>query len=497
MSIKFNEKLLLWGLGVLQPASSREIIGFLRLVYPSVEQWPDEKVLQSIFHDWSEKKYIIRLNKKYELYSLTSFANQSMGEKLRRQRDKARITLLRAAYDASLRKSEEVGQDLDGDSPSSEVSFTTKEGSRPVISGSEPSQTQSTRLISRYYWSRVSEQLNLEVGLDFHSSDIPSYHFRYCSYPTLSLLQKASEDAPIERDMSLTQLALAIGVSPRLLTSFTHKAVNHYRFFSIGKKGGGKREIASPRFFLKTIQYWIKSYILCHLQIHKACHAYLRGRSIISNAKPHVGKRYVANIDIEDYFGSISRDHVFRLLKKNGIGENLSGTVANIVTLDGKLPQGAPTSPDISNAFLLEVDEKLTKLSEAYKLKYTRYADDITISGESRSDIESVISRCNMLLGEYGLKLKDEKTRVASNKTTQRVTGLVVNEKIQPPKEFRKKVRAIFHNANKNPDNFVDRIEELRGYHSYLMAFEVLKESRHLRRYKMIIKKVSAMANHV
>jgi len=311
------------------------------------------------------------------------------------------------------------------------------------------------------------------------------------------LLQKASEDAPIERDMSLTQLALAIGVSPRLLTSFTHKAVNHYRFFSIGKKGGGKREIASPRFFLKTVQYWIKSYVLCHLKIHKACHAYLRGKSIISNAKPHVGKRYVANIDIENYFGSISRDHVFRLLRKNGIGEKLSGTVANIVTLDGTLPQGAPTSPDISNAFLLEVDEKLTKLSEIYKLKYTRYADDITISGESRSDIESVISRCNMLLGEYGLKLKDEKTRVASNKTTQRVTGLVVNEKIQPPKEFRKKVRAIFHNANKNPDNFVDRIEELRGYHSYLMAFEVLKESRHLRRYKMIIKKVSAMANHV
>jgi retron-type reverse transcriptase len=291
--------------------------------------------------------------------------------------------------------------------------------------------------------------------------------------------------------MSLTQLALAIGVSPRLLTSFTHKAVNHYRFFSIGKKGGGEREIASPRFFLKTIQYWIKSYVLCHLKTHESCHAYLRGKSIISNAEEHVGKRYVANIDIENYFGSISRNHVFRLLRKNGIGEKLSNTVADIVTLDGVLPQGAPTSPDISNAFLLEVDDKLTKLSEGYNLKYTRYADDMTISGNSRVDIQSVIRRCSILLAGYGLKLKAGKTRIASNKASQKVTGLVVNEKIQPPKEFRRKVRAIFHNANSSPEHFIDRIEELRGYHSYLMAFVVLKDSRHLRRYRMTIKKVS------
>ena len=296
--------------------------------------------------------------------------------------------------------------------------------------------------------------------------------------------------------MSLTHLALAIGVSPRLLTSFTHKAVNHYRFFSIGKKGGGEREIASPRFFLKTIQYWIKSYVLCHLKTHESCHAYLRGRSIISNAEDHVGKKFVANVDIENYFGSINRNHVFRLLRKNGIGEKLSNTVADIVTLDGVLPQGAPTSPDISNAFLLEVDDKLTKLSEGYNLKYTRYADDMTISGNSRGDIQSVIRRCSILLAEYGLKLKAEKTRIASDKTSQRVTGLLVNEKIQPPKEFRKKVRAIFHNASKHPEHFVDRLDELRGYHSYLISFDVLKESRHLRRYKIVISKIKSIIDN-
>ncbi len=497
MSIKFNDQLLLWGLGVIQPASPGEIIGFLQLVYPAVEQWPENKVLGDIFNNWLEKQYVIRLNKKYELYSLTTSANHRMDVKLRRQRDKARITLLRAAYDASLNESEEVEQDLDGVSPSSEVSSTTQEGSRPVKSGSEPSQTQSTRLRSRFYWSRVSEQLNFKVGLDFHSSDIPHYHFRYCSFPTLSLLQQASADSPLERDMSLSQLALAIGVSPRLLTSFTHKAENHYRIFRIGKKGGGEREIASPRFFLKTIQYWIKSYILCHLKVHDSCHAYLRGRSIITNAEEHVNKKFVANIDIENYFGSISRDHVFRLLRKNEIGEKLAATVASLVTLDGRLPQGAPTSPDVSNAFLFEFDDVVNKIAEKANLKYTRYADDLTISGDSKDAIEAVIKKCRELLGDYGLALKDEKTRMASKKASQRVTGLVVNEKIQPPREFQRRVRAIYHNASLYPEQFTDREDELRGFLSYLLSFDALKGSKHLSRYKKIISKVGAVKNNL
>jgi len=493
MSLKFNDQLLFWGLGVIQPASPGEIIEFLKLVYPDVEQWPDKKILANIFNNWLDRRYVIRLNKKYQLYSLTAFGNQRMDVKLRRQRDKARITLLRAAYDASLRRSEDVEQESDGVSPSSDVSSTTQEGSRPVKSGSEPSQTQSTRLRSRFYWSRVSEQLNFKVGLDFHSSDLPSYRFRYCSFPSLSSLQQASAEKPLERDMSLSQLALAIGVSPRLLTSFTHKAENHYRTFSIGKKGGGEREIASPRFFLKTIQYWIKSYILCHLDIHEACHAYLQGKSIISNAEQHVGKPFVANIDIEDFFGSITRDHVFRLLRKNEIGEKLSGVVANLVTYEGCVPQGAPTSPDISNALLYDFDDAMSEYCEQSGLSCSRYADDITISGNDRGAIVSAISRCATLLEGHSLKLKDEKTRISSNRASQRVTGVVVNEKLQPPREYQRRVRALFHNANKIPDQYIKRIEELRGHLSYLSSFDTLKDSRHLRRYQMVLAKLKAL----
>ncbi|TXI20958.1 MAG: RNA-directed DNA polymerase [Nitrosomonas sp.] len=296
--------------------------------------------------------------------------------------------------------------------------------------------------------------------------------------------------------MSLSQLALAIGISPRLLTSFTHRPENHYRFFDISKKGGGKRQIASPRFFLKTVQYWIKSYILCHLKIHDSCHAYLVNKSIITNAEKHARKEFVANIDIEDFFGSIKTDHVFQLLKKNGIGEKLSKAVAHLVTLDGKLPQGAPTSPTISNAFLYEFDNSLSKISNEAGLEYSRYADDITISGSSRSAIESVIFGCRNHLWSNGLKLNENKTRIATSHSSQRVTGLVVNEKIQPPREFQRRIRAIFHIVNKNPESYIERISELRGYYNYLLSFDAIKNSRHLQRYRMVINKLKAAARN-
>ncbi|MBL7556537.1 MAG: retron St85 family RNA-directed DNA polymerase [Bdellovibrionaceae bacterium] len=496
MSIKFNDQLLFYGLGVIQPATPFEVIEFLRLIYPDITQWPDEEMLNQTFSEWLRLHYVIILNKEYHLLSLTSVANLRMDWKLRKLRDKARLTLLRELYDASLNRSEVAKQDLDGDSPSSESSTISQEGTRPVNSGSAPSRLTSTRHSPRIYWPRVVEQLNFKVGLGSQTSDIPFYRFRYCSFPNLRLLQEASSDSPLERDMSLSQLALAIGISPRLLTSFIHKPGNHYRFFDISKKGGGKRQIASPRFFLKTVQYWIKSYILCHLKIHDSCHAYLVDKSIITNAEKHVGKEFLANIDIEDFFGSIKTDHVFQLLRKNEIGERLSRVVAHLITLDGKLPQGVPTSPTISNAFLYEFDNSLTKISREAGLEYSRYADDITISGSSRLAIESVISKCRTLLLGYGLKLNENKTRIATSHSSQRVTGLVVNEKIQPPREFQRRVRAIFHRVNKKPEIYIERISELRGYYSYLSSFNAIKDSRHLQRYRMVINKLKAVARN-
>ena len=143
MSVKFNNRLLLWGLGAVQPATPSEVIGFLKLVYPDVTAWPDRNFLRIIFNEWLDRNYVIELNKKYEIFSLTSAGNHALGYKLRVHRDKARVTLLRAVYDANLASLGDVAQDSDGDSPSSEASSALQEGSRPVNSGSEPSRTES------------------------------------------------------------------------------------------------------------------------------------------------------------------------------------------------------------------------------------------------------------------------------------------------------------------------------------------------------------------
>jgi len=280
-----------------------------------------------------------------------------------------------------------------------------------------------------------------------------------------------------------------------LLTSFIHKPANHYRTFTIGKKGGGEREISSPRFFLKTIQYWIKSYFLIYLKVHNACHAYEKGRSIISNAEHHVDKAFVANIDIEDFFGNITKDGIYKLLVDSNFGQNLASAIARLITLDGSVPQGAPTSPIISNAYLFDMDEILYQRSKEKELSYTRYADDITISGNSRESIIDIIHLCSDLLTRYGLRLNSKKTRIASRGGSQRVTGVVVNQKIQPPRKYQRTVRAIFHKAFNNPDQYIDRIDELRGHLSYLSSFDELRESRHLRRYRAVLIKLSAMAN--
>lgn len=279
-------------------------------------------------------------------------------------------------------------------------------------------------------------------------------------------------------------------MSPRLLTSFVHKPENHYRTFRIGKKGGGSREISSPRFFLKSIQYWIKSYILSQFNAHNACHSYRIGKSIITNANEHARKSYVGNVDIEDFFGSVDKKMVFECLRKHGYGSELSRSIAGLVTFNNSLPQGAPTSPEISNAILFDFDERLFAAASDVGVTYTRYADDITLSGGSKQVVAQLIRECEEGLKAHGMRLNSKKTRIASIRSSQVVTGLVVNEKVQPSRAYRKRIRAIFHQAGINPSQYVGRLKQLQGYYSYLSAFDSLKDSKQLREYREVIRKL-------
>jgi retron-type reverse transcriptase len=238
------------------------------------------------------------------------------------------------------------------------------------------------------------------------------------------------------------------------------------------------------------VQYWLLDYFLWRLPVHESCHSYQKERSILTNASLHVARAYVSNIDIENFFGSIDANMVREMLNRHGFGRQFSHAISRLVTLANGLPQGAPTSPVISNSFLYEFDKALTHFAAANRLVYTRYADDITISGEERKAVIKAIKYAEKLLRELGLRLNDKKTRIASQGGQQKVTGLVVNTKPQPPRKLRRRIRAMFHQADLKPEQHKDRKSKLQGYLSYLQSFPALENSDELKAYKRVIRKL-------
>ena len=488
MQSRLNENILLWAVAVLQPASAADVRTFIASIYPEISPLPNNGEIENIFSSWRQEGYLQRVHGKSRLYSATYKANSKLSIKLRRSRDKARIFLLKSARDVSQNKSGVREQDSVGDSPPTEGSRQLQEGSWPIKPASVPRDPRTT---NRFYWSRVSKQLNLKVGPVFSS---PDTFFNYYSFPSIKSIHEASDKAASEKDLSITDLSLAIGVSPRLITSFIHAHKNHYRQFKIGKRGGGERVINSPRTFLKVVQYWILDYLLHSLPCHPNCHSYKKGKSILSNSLPHVRQKYVANIDISNFFPSISEKMVTCLLRDNKLGEQLSQAVARIVTLEDGLPQGAPTSPIISNALLNNFDEIITQQALSFDLVYTRYADDITISGGKKENIISLIKNISMNLKDIGFSVNEKKTRIASHGGQQKVTGIVVNEISQPPRSYRRNIRSMFHHAEISPKLFENKISMLKGHISYLQSFPNMQGKKELIGYRDVCKKIEKIS---
>lgn len=178
------------------------------------------------------------------------------------------------------------------------------------------------------------------------------------------------------------------------------------------------------------------------------------------------------------------------LLRKNGFGEQLSKTIARLTSLNNGLPQGAPTSPILSNAYLYSFDETAAQVGKSTGLNITRYADDITISGKSKDSITKVITLFKQELSARGLELNAKKTRIASRGGQQRVAGVVVNNKALPPRTLRRRVRAMFHQANNYPEEHVKKYNILRGYLSYFNSFPALKSGSELESYKEVLKRL-------
>lgn len=285
-------------------------------------------------------------------------------------------------------------------------------------------------------------------------------------------------------------IACILGVSTSLIESMckdSNKEKIYYRTFQIPKKSGGTRNIEAPRVMMKVVQRFIADYILVILPVHKDVYSYTTGKSIVNNAILHNNKKYLYSMDIEDFFGSISYDKLrsyfgieyfgfFNNKFKNDkidLGEKLSRVIIDLCTKDGSLPQGAPTSPILSNAILYNFDEKVTKLCEEHSVTYTRYADDISISGDNKDDMVKIQKKITEILqNDYGFKINQKKNKFASKSMRHKVTGIVVNEKVKPSRHWMKKLQQDFNYARKFENKRNKEIyKKLQGRVSYLQSF--------------------------
>lgn len=240
------------------------------------------------------------------------------------------------------------------------------------------------------------------------------------------------------------QLAAWLGVELAVLEAVEPA----YHQFTISKRSGGKRTITAPSKELKRIQRIINRRLLSGLKSHPNVTGFEKGHSIVTNAIFHTNKAVVVRMDIKDFFANTSARRVKNFFKRVGWDEGASSLLTRLCTYNNTLPQGAPTSPRLSNMVNYPIDVRLEALALKVSASYTRYADDIIFSLEEdeRNKIACVIKVTKEVIKKYGYKLhQDKKLRITRQHQRQKVTGLVVNEKVQLPRKTRRWLRAVNH----------------------------------------------------
>ncbi|WP_262273409.1 retron St85 family RNA-directed DNA polymerase [Microvirga yunnanensis] len=234
-------------------------------------------------------------------------------------------------------------------------------------------------------------------------------------------------------------LSELVGYSIFYVMGAITRTANYYRHYSIPKRSGGERKIAEPLPSLKEIQHWILSNILNKISVHPAAKAFCAGKSIKENARFHKSQKTVLTIDIKDFFPSIGAGRVFNVYRSLGYSSQVASALTDLSCLERQLPQGAPSSPALSNIVCLTLDRRLFGFARKNNLRYTRYADDMTFSGNEIGSDE--IDFVYKVISKSGFEPNLQKTRVLRLNQRQIVTGVVVNEKLQAPRELRRKLR--------------------------------------------------------
>lgn len=282
--------------------------------------------------------------------------------------------------------------------------------------------------------------------------------FSYIDKLNLALLENGYNDEYIQKCVEFAvkliennlpvifdrdHFSLLLGTSKKFLGITLFYTDKLYKIVEIPKKSGGHRIISIPTRNLKYIQKWVLDNVLENMKVSEHTKGFVKKRSIVDNASQHVNNECVITLDIKDFFPSITYNRVFKIFKYYGYTNELAYTFAKICTYKGTLPQGAPSSPYLSNIICLKLDKRLSRLSEKINVNYTRYADDITISGSS--EIKNCLPLIIEIIKDEGFKINENKLRIQNSTERQIVTGLIVNDKLSVPQKKKRYLRQQIH----------------------------------------------------
>jgi RNA-directed DNA polymerase len=371
----------------------------------------------------------------------------------------------------------------------------SEEMSKPELAAYKKSlkdEAAERRKLRKEAWQayRATHVVHLGEGIFWNDeSDIDRW-----DQPNADERAAENELRPIDSPQKLAE-AMGITLPELRWLAFHREAATsiHYKRFTIPKRDGSPRAIWAPMPKLKAAQRWILRNVVERLPVHGATHGFLADRSIATNAAAHTGARIVLKVDLKDFFPTVTFRRAKGIFRRAGYRDQVATLMAlvcteaprEIVEHEGKqyfvalgprcLPQGAPTSPGLTNTLCLRLDRRLTGLAKKLGWRYTRYADDLTFSlPEEHKDkprVGALLGSIGRIAVDEGFRVHPDKTHVARSGGRQKVTGLVVNGAGTPrvPRALKRQLRAAVHNlAHGKPLQHGDTPARLAGYAAYV-----------------------------
>lgn len=294
---------------------------------------------------------------------------------------------------------------------------------------------------------------------------------------------------------NLRHLRKILNIKKREQDLYFGKKRNEYHTFYIPKKNGDKRKIEAPSARLKAFQLWIKENILDKIGLSDYAMGFKKSRSIFDNAQMHTNKELVINVDLKDFFPTITYDKVYKIFAYMGYTNEVAHLLTQLCTNnDNVLPQGSPASPAISNIVAMKLDKRLAGIAEKYNCSYTRYADDITFSGGA--GIKNIMPIVRCIIEEEGFTANEKKIRFQYSNQRQEVTGLIVNKKVSVSSAIIKEIdNAVYYCKKYGVESHMKRIgcdksfykEHLYGIAYFIKMIDVHKGEYYLSKLDQIV----------